>query len=44
VRDVACPLCGSLDTEELSAFGATACKDLRRCRSCREPFEHMKEI
>jgi ring-1,2-phenylacetyl-CoA epoxidase subunit PaaD len=43
-RTVSCPLCGSPDTEELSAFGATACKALRRCRSCREPFEHLKEI
>jgi ring-1,2-phenylacetyl-CoA epoxidase subunit PaaD len=43
-RTVECPLCGSTDTEELSAFGATACKALRRCRSCREPFEHLKEI
>ncbi len=42
--DGACPLCGSADTEELSEFGATACKALRRCRSCREPFEHVKEI
>ncbi len=39
-----CPLCGSADTEEISRFGATACKALRRCRSCREPFEHVKEI
>jgi ring-1,2-phenylacetyl-CoA epoxidase subunit PaaD len=43
-RTAACPLCGSTDTEELSEFGATACKALRRCRSCREPFEHVKEI
>jgi ring-1,2-phenylacetyl-CoA epoxidase subunit PaaD len=43
-RTVDCPLCGSPDTEELSAFGATACKALRRCRACREPFEHVKEI
>ena len=43
-RAVSCPLCGSPDTEELSEFGATACKALRRCRSCREPFEHLKEI
>jgi ring-1,2-phenylacetyl-CoA epoxidase subunit PaaD len=43
-RTAACPLCGSSDTEELSEFGATACKALRRCRSCREPFEHVKEI
>ncbi len=39
-----CPLCGSPDTEQVSEFGATACKALRRCRSCREPFEHVKEI
>jgi len=43
-RTAGCPLCGSADTEELSEFGATACKALRRCRSCREPFEHVKEI
>jgi ring-1,2-phenylacetyl-CoA epoxidase subunit PaaD len=43
-RTAACPLCGSADTEELSEFGSTACKALRRCRSCREPFEHVKEI
>ncbi|MBB2500218.1 1,2-phenylacetyl-CoA epoxidase subunit PaaD [Amycolatopsis echigonensis] len=44
VRRVACPHCGSLDTEEQSRFSATACKALRRCRSCWEPFEHVKEI
>jgi ring-1,2-phenylacetyl-CoA epoxidase subunit PaaD len=43
-RTAACPLCGSADTEEISEFGATACKALRRCLSCREPFEHVKEI
>jgi len=43
-RTATCPLCGSPDTEELSEFGATACKALRRCLSCREPFEHVKEI
>jgi ring-1,2-phenylacetyl-CoA epoxidase subunit PaaD len=43
-RTADCPLCGSADTEELSEFGSTACKALRRCRACREPFEHVKEI
>ena len=43
-RAADCPLCGSADTEEISEFGATACKALRRCRACREPFEHVKEI
>ena len=43
-RTADCPLCGSTDTVELSEFGATACKALRRCRECGEPFEHVKEI
>ncbi len=38
-----CPLCGSADTELLSAFGSTACRSLHRCLSCREPFEGIKE-
>ncbi|WP_229074588.1 1,2-phenylacetyl-CoA epoxidase subunit PaaD [Actinoplanes sp. DH11] len=41
---VACPRCGSARTELVTAFGATACRELRRCPRCREPFEHMKEI
>jgi len=41
---VACPRCGSGDTERLSAFGSTACKALHRCLACREPFEHFKPI
>jgi ring-1,2-phenylacetyl-CoA epoxidase subunit PaaD len=43
-RRVACPRCGSADTERLSAFGATACKSLYRCLACREPFEHFKPL
>jgi ring-1,2-phenylacetyl-CoA epoxidase subunit PaaD len=41
---VPCPQCGSPDTEQTAAFGATACKALMRCRSCREPFEYVKEF
>ncbi|WP_279588758.1 1,2-phenylacetyl-CoA epoxidase subunit PaaD [Actinophytocola oryzae] len=41
---VRCPRCGSRDTTELSRFSSTACKALRRCEACREPFEHVKEI
>ncbi|MFI9813168.1 1,2-phenylacetyl-CoA epoxidase subunit PaaD [Saccharothrix variisporea] len=41
---VPCPRCGSPRTEELSRFGSTACKALRRCLDCAEPFEHIKEI
>ena len=39
---VACPRCGSGDTEELTRFASTSCKALWRCRSCREPFDHFK--
>lgn len=41
---VACPRCGSAETTRTAAFGATACKALFRCESCREPFEHVKAI
>ena len=41
---LACPRCGSLETERLSAFGSTACKALYRCLACREPFEHFKPL
>jgi ring-1,2-phenylacetyl-CoA epoxidase subunit PaaD len=43
-RQVACPQCGSTDTEEIARFGSTACKALRRCRSCGEPFDEFKAI
>lgn len=44
VTTVRCPRCGAPATDELSRFGPTACTALRRCPSCREPFEHVKEI
>ncbi|HEV7146439.1 MAG TPA: 1,2-phenylacetyl-CoA epoxidase subunit PaaD [Pedococcus sp.] len=43
-RQVSCPQCGSADTEELARFGSTACKALRRCRGCREPFDEFKAL
>ncbi|MEP7018779.1 MAG: 1,2-phenylacetyl-CoA epoxidase subunit PaaD [Actinomycetota bacterium] len=43
-RRVTCPLCGSDDTEEISRFGSTACKALRRCNECREPFDEFKAM
>lgn len=39
---VACPRCGSTDTTEIAPFGSTACKSLRRCERCREPFDYFK--
>ena len=41
---VRCPQCGSPDTREASRFGSTACKSLWVCRSCREPFDHFKQL
>ncbi|WP_022721781.1 1,2-phenylacetyl-CoA epoxidase subunit PaaD [Rhodopseudomonas sp. B29] len=41
-QQVACPQCGSTDTEVLSEFGSTSCKALWRCKSCREPFDYFK--
>jgi ring-1,2-phenylacetyl-CoA epoxidase subunit PaaD len=38
----ACPLCGSMETREVSRFGATPCKAQWRCDSCLEPFERFK--
>ena len=41
-RDVACPQCGSVQTEEISRFGSTPCKSLWRCTDCLEPFDLFK--
>ncbi len=41
---VRCPRCGSASTRETARFSATACKALYQCRSCLEPFEHVKEF
>ena len=41
---VACPRCGSDNTERISEFGSTACKALWRCRACAEPFDYFKCI
>ena len=42
VDKVACPRCGSEETELVSQFGPTSCKALYKCLSCKEPFEHFK--
>lgn len=43
-RLLTCPQCGSTDTETTSEYGSTACTSLHRCRTCGEPFPHVKEI
>jgi ring-1,2-phenylacetyl-CoA epoxidase subunit PaaD len=42
IEQVACPQCGSANTEVLSEFGSTSCKALWRCKACREPFDYFK--
>ena len=41
---IRCPQCGSTETTLISRFSSTACKALRRCENCREPFDHFKEV
>lgn len=43
-EQIACPLCGSSHTEQISEFGSTACKALYRCKDCLEPFDYFKCI
>lgn len=39
---VACPWCGSSDTQLKSQFGSTACKEIHVCNACRQPFDEFK--
>ncbi|MEZ5779612.1 MAG: 1,2-phenylacetyl-CoA epoxidase subunit PaaD [Paracoccaceae bacterium] len=41
---VACPRCGSANTERLSQFGSTPCKASWRCKDCLDPFDYFKCI
>lgn len=41
---VACPHCGSTETEEVSRFGSTPCKAHWRCKNCLEPFDYFKSF
>jgi ring-1,2-phenylacetyl-CoA epoxidase subunit PaaD len=43
-KAVACPRCGSENTEKVSAFGSTPCKAQHRCLVCREPFDSFKRL
>jgi ring-1,2-phenylacetyl-CoA epoxidase subunit PaaD len=39
-----CPYCGSTETRLENLFGPTACRSLRYCTACRQPFEQFKTI
>lgn len=44
VELIRCPHCGSGETRLVSRFGSTACKSLRACRRCLEPFDHFRPL
>jgi ring-1,2-phenylacetyl-CoA epoxidase subunit PaaD len=41
---IECPHCGSDDTRLENLFGATACRSIRWCAACRQPFEAFKPL
>ncbi len=41
-QPVQCPRCNSLNTQQVSQFGSTACKALYQCQDCQEPFDYFK--
>ena len=43
-KSIRCPYCHSMQTEQKSEFGSTACKSIWYCAACRQPFEEFKAI
>ncbi len=41
---VPCPHCGSRRTRLENVFGPTACRTIRFCADCRQPFEAIKPV
>lgn len=39
-----CPRCGGVDTDMKSVFGATLCRSIHYCNTCREAFEQFKPL
>jgi ring-1,2-phenylacetyl-CoA epoxidase subunit PaaD len=44
LEHVACPNCGSENTELRTPFGPTLCRSLHFCHSCGEAFEQFKPL
>jgi ring-1,2-phenylacetyl-CoA epoxidase subunit PaaD len=44
LEHAACPRCGGTNTELRSTFGATLCRSIHYCNSCREAFEQFKPV
>lgn len=44
LEHVACPFCGSRNTETKSPFGPTLCRSLHYCNNCLQAFEQFKPV
>lgn len=44
LEHVACPRCGSRNTELRNTFGPTLCRSIHYCTDCREAFEQFKPL
>lgn len=44
LSDVACPFCGSRNTNFNSPFGATLCRSIHYCKNCQQSFEQFKPV
>lgn len=44
LEHVACPFCGSKNTETKSPFGPTLCRSLHYCHNCLQAFEQFKPV
>jgi ring-1,2-phenylacetyl-CoA epoxidase subunit PaaD len=44
LSDIACPYCGSRNTDIKSPFGPTLCRSLHYCKNCLQAFEQFKPI
>src|SRR5215213_8242850 len=44
IAAIRCPYCQSVNTEQKSQFGSTACKSIWFCNGCHQPFEEFKAI
>lgn len=43
-QPVLCPRCRAESSRLVAEFGSTACKALRVCERCLEPFDHFKDL
>ncbi|MFI5200768.1 MAG: 1,2-phenylacetyl-CoA epoxidase subunit PaaD [Candidatus Kapaibacterium sp.] len=44
IEHVACPHCGSSNTELRSMFGSTLCRSIHYCNDCKQGFERFKPL